>query len=724
MQSIPEIGTMLADRYYIEDILDTCGETAILKCIDTRLETVCAIKLLIGDDEAPDWQQRREFFADAFRKQARLNHPNIVHVVNIELRGVRTFAVMEAVEGFPLARYLETAVLSPKEVTELFLSITDAVSMAHASNILHKSISPRNIMLYQQDNRLAPRILNFGTHRDSKCLDPMTQLAFLAPEQLDDFEKAMPASDVYALCASMYFAFTGQSPYFCDDYARYRAMINSGKLKLELPPQIPPEFSGLIKTGLSVQPHQRFPNASALLKSLKKIGAGFQLSANLTIEASKSCSNWTPVAQASNHTPSQPIAMRPSTGSYNSASGGFAAVAPVSNHTPSQPIAVRPPTGPYNSPAGGNSAAATVSNHTPSQPIIVRPPTGSYNSPSNGSDASAPISNMTPSQPIVVRASTGSYKPSPQIAKPQSSNSQSIVAPGSEVFAASGGQQAIQPIPEDCQLAGELAQVYRIERVDSIRPHAFVGAVSSLEQPDVFYAFKMLRSNDELEKAVFAEGVRRTDILSRECPYFEKILENYPEYGFCIMHDVSRISLVDSLKNDGAFSVMRTLHIGILLAIAMNEAHQHGFVNGNIKPSNIIFEELDGSLTPVFYDFGQKLYVSDASQLSVGDIPYIAPELGYNLQNSNAQADIYAFGMIPIEMLIGRSVYLSGDRDSLIAEIQACNQVPNTGNWQEEMPKKLVKVLQWCTSFDPSQRYVHFTNVIHDLSYVYQYMKE
>ena len=222
MQNIPEVGTLLADRYYIEEIVDTCGETAILKCVDTRLEVVCAIKLLIGDDESPEWTQRRNYFIEAFRKQARLNHPNIIHVVNIELRGERTFAVMEAVEGFTLDRYLESTTLTPKEVTELFLSIVDAVSMAHGSKILHKGISPHNIMLYQQDNRLSPRILNLGTHRESERLDPIKLLPYLAPEQFDNYENAYPASDVYALCATMYFAFTRRGPCVCEDYSKYK----------------------------------------------------------------------------------------------------------------------------------------------------------------------------------------------------------------------------------------------------------------------------------------------------------------------------------------------------------------------------------------------------------------------------------------------------------------------------------------------------------------------
>ncbi|MBO4351123.1 MAG: protein kinase [Proteobacteria bacterium] len=651
MQNIPEVGTLLADRYFIEEIVDTCGETAILKCVDTRLEVVCAIKLLIGDDEAPDWSQRRENFIAAFRKQARLNHPNIIHVVNLELRGERTFAVMEAVEGFTLERYLETTTLTPKEVTELFLSIVDAVSMAHGSKILHKGISPHNIMLYQQDNRLSPRILNFGTHRDSRRLDPLKHLPYLSPEQFENYDNAYPSSDVYALCATMYFAFTRRGPCVCEDYSKYLEVYAQNKRKLLFPGDIPPEFSELIRTGLSLRPEQRFLNAGALLKALKKIGSGFHLSANLTIEASKS---------------------RPT--------------------------------------------LATVS---PSQGLVTDMQSGGFTS-------IPPLSTLTPSQPIVPRVPTGSFTTSAQIAvnNPQpSSTSQSIVAPSVEDMQPSGSFGQVLSIPADCHLPAELDNVYRILRIDSIQPHAMVGLLSTISHPDLQFAFKKLRLDGPIERAVFAEGVRRTDMLSKDNNSFEKVIECYPEHGLFVMPDVDHLSLQQSLLNEGAVPMNMAIHIAILIAHAMNYAHQNGFVNGNLKPTNILFEEKNGRLAPVIYDFGQKLYVSDVSQLSVTDLPYIAPELGYNLQNTNAQADIYSFGMILIEMLIGKSVYQSNDIQSLHEEISQYQAVPNTYNWQEQFPKPLVQVIHWCTNFDTSRRYLHFSDLLRDLYLVHEQLK-
>ena len=174
MQNVPAAGETLLDRYYIEEVLDVSEHTALLKCVDTRLDVAGIIKMLHGDDTAPDWTPRREAFIKAFRSQARLNHPNIVHVSNIELRGGRALAVLESLQGVTLERYLREGneKLSAKEVIELFLGIVDALVLAHAEGVFHRGISPRNILLTEQAKRLSPRILNFAVHRDEWELDP------------------------------------------------------------------------------------------------------------------------------------------------------------------------------------------------------------------------------------------------------------------------------------------------------------------------------------------------------------------------------------------------------------------------------------------------------------------------------------------------------------------------------------------------------------------------
>ncbi len=826
MQSVPAIGETLGDRYYIEEILDESDIIATLKCFDTRLDVNGVVKILLGDDTAPEWQARKDRFVAAARAQARLNHPNIVHVANIELRGGRVFSVLELLTGQTLDEYLLSGTLSSKAVVEAFLSVIDAVSMAHSSDILHLGISPRTIFLNQQGNRLSPRLLNFSVIRDSWALDPHSQLPFLAPEQLISYDNATPASDVYSICATMFYAFTHKLPVHFDRFEEYVDYFCSHDGISEFPEEVPDEFLHLLHIGLRVDPGQRFPDAGYLLKGLKEIGSGFKLSANLTIEASK---NAAPAV-----TPSRPVVVNQ----------------PVATTTPSRPVVMNQP----------------VATTTPSRPVVMNQPVATT-TPSRPVVMNQPVATTTPSRPVVMsepsrvssasssslppvtacKSSSSSIAPAPiapapiraheavsqeptaaagsiipfakraagettaQIAvKPVSSSvSQSLIVPeclrenvldvpepisnvdaalfepqesveplkvsvseifqiplalslsdgaaetqgnagdgiqkdvagieeAEQVFTEEAGNNTEMPaaeadiqVPEDpladqvrmygISLTEELSEIYTLRRIDCVQENSFIGAVSSLGCPDELFGLKCFYPRDEVEAVVFNEGVRRADILSRESSSFESIFASYPESCAFLMPDIARQPLPMALEaNGGPFDVSLALHMTIIICQAMDFAQQRGFVNGNIKPSNIIFEEHNGVLAPVIYDFGQRLYVSSVSQISVQDIPYVAPELNYNLQNANSQADIFAVGMCLVYMLLGRMPYQSTNGDVLVSEIASYQGIPDIRSMNPLISDSLYQVIQWATAFNPAQRYVRFSDLIRDLYAVYQ----
>ncbi len=668
MQLVPKVGEILLDRYYVEEILKQGRATATMKCFDTRLDVECVLKMMVGDDTAENWKQRQEKFVASFRAQARLNHPNIVHVSNIEMKG-GTLSVMELLQGQTLEVYRRTSQFAPKEMTELFLSIIDAVSMAHSMNIIHKGISPDNILLNEQGNRLSPRILNFAGYYETAELDPGLQLPYLAPEQIDSFDNATEASDVFSLCACMYYAFTGFAPIQVQNIDELRAFYSTHDGVMDLSDSIPGDFAPLIQIGLSVNPAHRFQNATELLDGLKKIGSGFRLSANLTIDATKSSPAMAPIIDSED---------RPSESSL-----------PLTSMPPSQPQLAMTPSKPYPS-------------VTPSKPLP----------------------SVTPSR----TSSTGMSAVFDQLSMPSkvsSSVSQSILSP----FRAAGDSASVQPqnpsgllrqmIP-GASLPGELETIYKIRRLDSVLKHAWIGAVSTIDNPDELYGIKCFIVDDDVAKAVFDEGMRRAEALSTENSYFQSIYARYPESHAYLMPDMKRQTLTACIHENGAFEPAVAVQIAILIGQAMEFAHQHGFVNGSLKPTNIIFENHDGVVTPMIYDFGQRLYVETHSQLMLADLPFVAPELRFDLQNTNAQADIFSFGMCLYYMLTGKSPYQFGSVDTLAQEILSKRAVPDINNLRPNLPPDLVQVIRWCTEFDPANRYARFADVLRDLYVVFQ----
>ena len=692
MQNVPPVGYTLLDRYYVESIIDDIGDTAILKVLDTRLDVYGAVKFLLGDDTSPNWETKRQNFIRSFRAMARLNHPNIVHVANIETRCGVTFSVMELLQGMTLQEFIDSgSALDPKEALEVFLGVIDAVVMAHSCDTLHKRISPSQIFLNHQGTRLSPRILNFSSFKDASELDTVSALPFLAPEQLQDFECAVPASDVFGICASMYYVFTHEPPLILGSLEEYRAFYAQCPGIDVFPDAIPGEFVPILAEGLKTNPDERTMTAAMIVRELKKIGTQFDLSANLSLDAFKN---------GRTSTPSQPY-LPP----MRSSKPSMPMVEPV--REPSvEPVVRRPST---------SVSQSIVVSHTGSH-SAVSSHTGSYPPPVSHTGSHSVLRHATQSvSHSIVRAAESDGESIKAV--PHDSEASPV---SKQTSATTMGAEAVVESIQGFALPPDMSSVYRLRRVDFSTDHSFIGAVSTHENMDVLYAVKCFYANDDVEKAVFNEGVRRCDILSQESPYFQKILQACPESSAFLMSDMMRQSLPDNIRQSGVYTPDVVVQIAILLSSAMEIAHQHGYVNGNLKPSNLIFENRQGVMTPVIYDFGQSLHISHLVGVPFKDIPYIAPELDYNLQKTNAQADIFAFGMCLVYMLIGRSPYTSNDIESLIHEIDSCESIPNLLAFRPDIPKELLQIIAWCTNFDPEKRYLYFRDIQRDLRIVYQ----
>lgn len=807
MQNVPPIGSTLLDRYYVEEILDVSGDTAILKCVDTRLDVHDAVKFLIGDDEASTWGEKRKGFIQSFRALARLNHPNIVHVANIETRCGLTFSVMELLQGPTLATFLnEGAYFEPKEALELFLGVIDAIAMAHSLDTLHKRISPSQIILNCQGARLSPRILNFMSSKNTADLDIETAIPFLAPEQYRNFDNATQASDIFALCATMYCVFAHEPPLRLSSIEEFSTFYEQCSGIDWFPASVPSEFVPILSAGLRTRPEERQWDALSLLKAVKKIGANFKLSANLSIDASRknfddhpalssissviyhsgktgsspsaqrsgqlpAVSNSQPVVHATMGSKSQPVVrsgsgsisqpiVHASTGSVSqpvkhlgtgSVSQSIAQVADGAKQQPSV-LSAKPglPKLPIKSmssvakdSSGTTQSGANASLNRGAQPVqpIQAAQSGMYASV-NGNHTIAPSAQPIQSTEMGedrVRALTQDAlvaPPSVDVADPsvQAVESSECVAESpiavaerrdDDVDLDSCESQTADRYRGSVVLPGELASIYKIHHM--IREHArgFVACVSTTSNGSELYCLKCFYAHNSIEKAVFNEGVRRSDLLAQKSPYIQGIFQAYPDECAFLADNVMCQPLPESIAQNGAYEPAVVAQIGILLAEAMDIAHQSGYINGNIKPSNIVFENRSGVMTPVIYDFGQSLYVDSIDHIHASDVAFIAPELKYNLQQSNAQSDIFAFGMSLVYMLLGKVPYDGIDEEKstnvdVAKIIEQYEDVPDLTQIDPNIPKDLCQVIRWCTSFDVGSRYVRFCDVVRDLRVVYQ----
>ena len=205
---------LIAGRYRVLRAIGRGGMGTVWLCRDQVLGREVAVKqigALPGESATETKRAMREA-----RSAAALNHPNAVAVYDVVDHDSRPWLVMEYVEGQTLADEIaRDGQLSPQRVADIGAQLAGALARAHERRIVHRDIKPGNVLI---DKAGRPKISDFGIARGHGD-EQLTQVGFitgtpgyLSPE-LARGGDPHPASDVWALGATLYTAVEGQPPY-------------------------------------------------------------------------------------------------------------------------------------------------------------------------------------------------------------------------------------------------------------------------------------------------------------------------------------------------------------------------------------------------------------------------------------------------------------------------------------------------------------------------------
>ncbi|WP_433548808.1 serine/threonine-protein kinase [Streptomyces sp. CA-294286] len=213
----------LAGRYRVIEQLGRGGMGVVWRAVDEVLGREVAVKELraYNDASAPELADLRVRMQREARAAARVRHPGVVAVHDVADHEGRPVIVMELVDGPSLDAVLtEKGLLDPHEAAALGARVLEALGAAHRVGVLHRDVKPGNILL-DESGRIV--LTDFGiaamddpgdgsTTHLTRSGELVGSLDYLAPERAQGQEPG-PASDVWALGATLYTAVEGGSPF-------------------------------------------------------------------------------------------------------------------------------------------------------------------------------------------------------------------------------------------------------------------------------------------------------------------------------------------------------------------------------------------------------------------------------------------------------------------------------------------------------------------------------
>jgi serine/threonine protein kinase len=265
-----ETGTLLQNRFLIEEQIGIGGMGAVYRAVDQKFGTSVAIKETFYSDAA---------LAEAFEREARLlnglHHPMFPHVSDHFIEGNGHFLVMEYVEGEDLSDLLKRGERFSFDTVMMWtIDLLDGLDYLHSQDppIIHRDVKPSNLKLTTRGNLV---LLDFGMAKETSGNTQGIRSVFGYSRRYSPLEQIEGTgtdvrSDIFSLGATVYHLLTGTPP--VDVLARASAIVAGRPDPLQLASDVdetvPKSIAATIHRALALDPDKRFVSARAMWKAI------------------------------------------------------------------------------------------------------------------------------------------------------------------------------------------------------------------------------------------------------------------------------------------------------------------------------------------------------------------------------------------------------------------------------------------------------------------------
>ncbi len=259
------------------------GATAtVYEATSSKFTGSVALKLVRFDDKAKDaarWDRRMLKLLRAEKAMAgRINHPNIIRVLDAKIDTREAYVVMEFFQGHSLERYCTYENLLPvHRVISIIFKCAMALDYAYRQGIVHRDIKPANIMVDDKDN---VKITDFGLalnvnkhmETDSTFIMGVGSPAYMSPEQVKGYPLNQK-TDLYSLGVVLFHMLTGRLPFRAKHPAQlvYRIINADPPLVTQLNPDVPEMLNNILRKALEKDLYSRYRNGSEFAKDLTAV---------------------------------------------------------------------------------------------------------------------------------------------------------------------------------------------------------------------------------------------------------------------------------------------------------------------------------------------------------------------------------------------------------------------------------------------------------------------
>ena len=287
----PRIGTLLAGRYVIEEVIGEGGMATVYRAKHKLVDRAVAVKIM-NPMLASDPIVRERFRREA-RSAQKLAHPNIIEIFDQgDTEDGTCFIVMELLAGESLASVVARGRVEIDRAVGIMIQISRALARAHDLEVIHRDLKPENIFLSRrEDGQEIVKLLDFGiakSRHDSRLTGQGELFGtpqYMAPERILGNDTG-ESSDIYALGVVFYEMCCGQLPFTAPDVATFfvKHMNEPAPSLRKRNPKVPESLDVLILKMLEKSPKDRPVDSHRIHQDLLEIMKEREIEAPVTVD--------------------------------------------------------------------------------------------------------------------------------------------------------------------------------------------------------------------------------------------------------------------------------------------------------------------------------------------------------------------------------------------------------------------------------------------------------